>query len=53
MMNVIYERSFVQDQDIKPDERFLVNFALKYIGGYSLTTNADFLGTQSASAFGP
>jgi LPS-assembly protein len=53
MMNVIYERSFVHDQDIKPDERFLVNFMLKYIGGYSLTTNADFLGTQSASAFGP
>ncbi len=53
MMNVMYQRSFVQDQDIKPDERFTVNFMLKYIGAYSLQTNADFLGTQSAEAFGP
>jgi LPS-assembly protein len=51
--SVVYQQSFIEDQDIKPDERFLINFALKYIGGYSLTTNADFLGTESASAFGP
>jgi LPS-assembly protein len=53
MLDVIYQRSFIQDQDIKPDERFLVNFNLKYLGSYALTTNADFLGTQTSDAFNP
>src|SRR5262249_61530849 len=26
LMSVTYQRSFITDQDIKPDERFLVNF---------------------------
>ena len=25
-LDLTYQRSFIQDQDIKPDERFLVNF---------------------------
>ncbi len=50
LLDLVYERSFVQDQDIKPDERFMVNFMLKYIGAYSLATNADFLGTESAES---
>ena len=34
MMDVTYQRSFIRDQDIEPDERFLVNFTLKYLGSY-------------------
>jgi LPS-assembly protein len=45
MLDVTYQRSFIQDQDIRPDERFLVNFMLKYLGTYSFSTQAD-------SAFG-
>ncbi|MEZ5828833.1 MAG: LPS-assembly protein LptD [Hyphomicrobiales bacterium] len=39
-LDVTYQRSFIRDQDIEPDERFLVNFALKYLGSYSLATSA-------------
>ncbi len=35
-----YQRSFIRDQDIEPDERFLVNFALKYLGAYTVSTSA-------------
>ena len=35
-----YQRSFIRDQDIEPDERFLVNFSLKYLGSLSLATEA-------------
>ena len=31
-LDLTYQRSFIQDQDIKPDERFLVDFVLKYLG---------------------
>ena len=34
MLDVTYQRSFIEDQDIEPDERFLVNFMLKYLGTY-------------------
>lgn len=37
-LDIIYQRSFIRDQDIEPDQRFLVNFSLKYLGSYSLTT---------------
>jgi LPS-assembly protein len=40
MMDVTYQRSFIRDQDIEPDERFLVNFSLKYLGAYSVSTAA-------------
>ncbi len=48
-LDVTYQRSFIRDQDIEPDERFLVNFALKYLGAYSLSTTAvnDFGGSDS------
>jgi len=39
-LDVTYQRSFIRDQDIEPDERFLVNFALKYLGAYSVSTSA-------------
>ena len=39
--SVTYQRSFIQDQDIRPDERFLVNLALKYLGSYSFSTQAN------------
>ena len=45
LFDVTYQRSFIRDQDIEPDERFLVNFTLKYLGSYSYTT-------QNAGAFG-
>ena len=40
MLDVTYQRSFIQDQDIAPDQRFLVNFALKYLGTYQVATDA-------------
>ena len=40
-LDLTYQRSFIQDQDIKPDERFLVNFMLKYLGSYQFSTQAD------------
>ncbi|MGD9501772.1 MAG: LPS-assembly protein LptD [Methyloceanibacter sp.] len=40
LLDVTYQRSFIRDQDIQPDERFLVNFSLKYLGSYSLATEA-------------
>ena len=41
-IDVIYQRSFIQDQDIEPDERFLITFALKHLGEYK--ANADLGG---------
>ena len=40
LMDVTYQRSFIQDQDIRPDERFLVNLTLKYLGTYKFATEA-------------
>lgn len=39
-IDVTYQRSFIRDQDIEPDERFLVSFALKHLGSYSTSTQA-------------
>ncbi|MGK2921694.1 MAG: LPS-assembly protein LptD, partial [Methyloceanibacter sp.] len=39
-IDVTYQRSFIKDQDIEPDQRFLVNFALKYLGSYSVASEA-------------
>jgi LPS-assembly protein len=39
-LDVTYQRSFIRDQDIEPDERFLVNFSLKYLGSYGAPTSA-------------
>jgi LPS-assembly protein len=40
LFDVTYQRSFIRDQDIEPDERFLVNFSLKYLGTYALSQEA-------------
>jgi LPS-assembly protein len=40
LFDVTYQRSFIRDQDIEPDERFLVNLTLKYLGTYNLSTEA-------------
>ncbi len=45
LFDVTYQRSFIRDQDIEPDERFLMNLTLKYLGSYALAT-------QSAGVFG-
>jgi len=39
-LDVTYQRSFIRDQDIEPDERFLFNFSLKYLGTYQAATSA-------------
>ncbi|MBM3544148.1 MAG: LPS-assembly protein LptD [Alphaproteobacteria bacterium] len=39
MLDVTYQRSFIKDQDIEPDQRFLVNFMLKYLGTYQFSTD--------------
>ena len=46
MLDVTYQRSFIQDQDIAPDQRFLVNFALKYLGTYQVATDASACSAQ-------
>jgi LPS-assembly protein len=40
-LDVTYQRSFIRDQDIEPDERFLVSFTLKHLGSYSVATSAN------------
>ena len=49
MLDVTYQRSFIRDQDIEPDQRFLVNFNLKYLGTYSLATTANSVFDASGS----
>ena len=41
LVDLTYQRSFIEDQDIRPDERFLVNVSLKYLGSYSYATSAN------------
>jgi LPS-assembly protein len=48
-LDVTYQRSFIRDQDIEPDERFLVNFMLKYLGTYALSTEANGIFDASGS----
>ena len=45
LVDVTYQRSFIQDQDIEPDQRFVLNFMLKYLGAYNVPP-------QSFGAFG-
>src|SRR5665809_101763 len=40
MLDVTYQRSFIRDQDIEPDQRFLVNYNLKYLAAYTLPSMA-------------
>jgi LPS-assembly protein len=40
LMGVTYQRSFIKDQDIEPDQRFLVTLNLKYLGSYALQSEA-------------
>jgi LPS-assembly protein len=47
MVDVTYQRSFIRDQDIEPDQRFVLNFMLKYLGTYQLATEG--LGAFGAS----
>jgi len=49
MLDVTYQRSFIRDQDIEPDERFLVSFNLKYLGAYSLSTESTAVFDASGS----
>jgi LPS-assembly protein len=49
LVSVTYQRSFIEDQDIKPDERVVVNFNLKYLGAYKYQTSvSDFGGSSPA-----
>jgi LPS-assembly protein len=49
MLAVTYERSFITDQSIVPEQRFLVNFMLKYLGSYEFQTDPSGLLGPSAS----
>jgi LPS-assembly protein len=49
MLDVTYQRSFIRDQDIEPDQRFLVQFMLKYLGTYQLATDTgDVFGAEGS-----
>ena len=52
-LGLTYEETFIQDLDIKPDQRFLVSFALKYLGSYQFETDAFGLLGPSATTSGP
>jgi LPS-assembly protein len=45
ILAVTYSQSNIQQQDIKPDQRVMVNLSLKYLGSYQYTTDA--FGTTS------
>jgi LPS-assembly protein len=49
LIDVTYQRSFIEDQDIEPDERFLVSIALKHLGSYTYSTSADSIFGASGS----
>jgi LPS-assembly protein len=38
MLAVTYEQTFIQNQDLHPDQIVMVNFALKYLGAYQYST---------------
>jgi LPS-assembly protein len=40
LFDVTYQRSFIRDLDIEPDQRFVLNFMLKYLGTYNVSTEA-------------
>jgi LPS-assembly protein len=44
MLDVIYQQSYITDQDIQPDQRIVVNFMLKYLGGTYETTSDGYGG---------
>jgi LPS-assembly protein len=47
---VTYEQTKIQDQDIEPEQRVMVNLALKYLGTYQYQTDA--FSSLNADAFG-
>lgn len=47
-IDVTYQRSFIRDQDIEPDERFVFTFALKHLGEYTASADAGALGTSDS-----
>ncbi|MCJ7787284.1 MAG: LPS assembly protein LptD, partial [Methyloceanibacter sp.] len=49
MFALTYEQTFIEDRDIEPEKRFLVNFALKYLGTYAFSTDANGLGGPTNS----
>jgi len=54
LLAVTYQRSFITDQDIRPDERVLVNFNLKYLGAYQYSTSvSDTFGTAAQPTIVP
>ena len=50
-LDVTYQRSFIRDQDIEPDERFVFSFALKNLGEYTYSADAAALGGGGDSEF--
>ena len=46
---VTYEQSNIQDRDIEPEQRVMVNLALKYLGTYQTQTEA--FGAFGADAY--
>ncbi len=49
LVDVTYQRSFIEDQDIEPDERFLVSISLKYLGSFAYSTSANSVFGASGS----
>ncbi len=49
MLSVTYQQSRIKDQDIVPEQRFLVNFTLKYLGSYAFQNDAFGLLSPNAS----
>ena len=49
LFSLTYEQTYIRDQDIEPEQLFLVNFSLKYLGTYAFSTDASALGGPANS----
>jgi LPS-assembly protein len=49
-LDATYQRSFIRDQDIEPDERFLFSFALKHLGSYQYAADLGALGSDDGNS---
>jgi hypothetical protein len=47
---VTYQQTNIKDQEIQPEQRVMVNLALKYLGTYQYETDA--FSSLNADAFG-
>jgi hypothetical protein len=50
--SVVYQETNIRDRDIEPEQRIMVNFALKYLGAYG-TDGGGLAALTPSSEAGP